>query len=70
MKKNILQLLSILVFTTLFFNPEASTKQKKMLVFTRTTGFRHTSAITSGKKAIQELGSKNNFAVELKNILL
>jgi uncharacterized protein len=39
-------------------------KQKKILVFSKTAGFRHTSSIEAGKKYIMELGRKNKFGVD------
>jgi type 1 glutamine amidotransferase len=39
-------------------------KQKKILVFSKTAGFRHTSSIVAGKKYILELGVKNKFGVD------
>lgn len=42
----------------------APPKQKKILVFSKTAGFRHTSAIQAGKKSIAELGVKNKFRVD------
>lgn len=40
-----------------------SEKQPRVLVFAKTTGFRH-SSIPHGKKAIQELGKANGFSVD------
>jgi uncharacterized protein len=39
-------------------------KQKKILVFSKTAGYRHSSSITAGKKYILELGLKNKFGVD------
>lgn len=39
-------------------------KQKKVLVFSKTAGFRHKDAIPAGKKAIPELGKNNKFLVD------
>jgi len=39
-------------------------KQKKILIFSKTAGFRHTSSIAAGKKYIIELGKKNKFGVD------
>lgn len=39
-------------------------KQKKVLVFSKTAGFRHGSSISSGKTSILELGAKNKFTVD------
>jgi type 1 glutamine amidotransferase len=42
----------------------ASAKQKKVLVFSKTAGFRHGEAIATGKDKIQQLGRSNNFDVD------
>jgi type 1 glutamine amidotransferase len=42
----------------------APPKQKKVLVFSKTAGYRHKDAIKAGKKEIQELGMKNKFKVD------
>src|SRR6266496_1194341 len=39
-------------------------KQKKILVFSKTAGYRHASSIVAGKKYIIELGLKNKFGVD------
>ena len=39
-------------------------KQNKILVFSKTAGFRHTSSISAGKKYLIELGQKNKFSVD------
>ena len=39
-------------------------KQKKVLVFSKTAGYRHGSSIVAGKKVILELGQKNKFGVD------
>lgn len=39
-------------------------KQKKVLVFSKTAGFRHKEAIQAGKKEIPALGVKNKFGVD------
>jgi uncharacterized protein len=39
-------------------------KQKKVLVFSKTAGFRHTVSIAEGKKYIIQLGQKNKFGVD------
>lgn len=43
-------------------------KQKKILVFSKTAGFRHTSSIVAGKKYIMELGHKNKFRVDTSEV--
>jgi type 1 glutamine amidotransferase len=42
----------------------ASPKQKKILVFSKTAGYRHASSIDAGKKSIIELGKKYKFSVD------
>ncbi|MDB5247752.1 MAG: ThuA protein [Segetibacter sp.] len=65
MKRNIQQIFPILfVVASLLICGQVSAKQKKILVFSKTAGFRHHSAIQSGKKAILQLGSTNKFAVD------
>jgi len=39
-------------------------KQKKILVFSKTAGYRHGSSIVAGKKVIVELGQQNKFEVD------
>lgn len=39
-------------------------KSPKVLVFSKTTGFRHRSAIPAGIKVIRQLGRENNFEVD------
>lgn len=39
-------------------------KKKKILVFSKTAGYRHKESIVAGKKYIMELGSKNRFGVD------
>lgn len=41
-----------------------SAKPKRVLVFSKTAGFRHGAAITAGKKAFQELGTAHQFEVD------
>jgi type 1 glutamine amidotransferase len=65
--KNIrwLLLLCILIVATIGMSSYApSKKQKKILVFSKTAGYRHTSSIIAGKKSILELGKKNKFSVD------
>jgi len=64
-KKITLQLFSLLLFTAISISSYAlPKKQKKILVFSKTAGFRHTSAINAGKKYLIELGNKNKFGVD------
>jgi type 1 glutamine amidotransferase len=65
MKKIILQLFSLFLFTALSLSSYALPKQqKKILVFSKTAGYRHTSAIDAGKKYLMDLGKSNRFGVD------
>src|SRR5690349_14689473 len=46
------------------FSSFAGKKPGKILVFSKTAGYRHTSSIQAGKKYIMELGQKNKFTVD------
>src|SRR5687768_4904824 len=65
MKKILLPFLPLLLFVTavitISFTPA---KLKKVLVFSKTAGYRHASAIQSGKKELLELAKKNKFVVD------
>ena len=54
----------LLVILMLILAGHASAKQKKILVFSKTAGFRHGSAIEAGKKTIIQFGRENNFLVD------
>jgi type 1 glutamine amidotransferase len=54
----------LLVLVALLLSAQVSAKQKRVLVFSKTKGYRHTAAIEAGKKTFQMLASKNNFAVD------
>ena len=56
--------LCLLLATALGLSGYTVPKQKKILVFSKTAGYRHTSAIAAGKKYIMELGQKNKFGVD------
>jgi uncharacterized protein len=56
----VLLLISVIISSSYTF-PK---KQKKILVFSKTAGYRHASSIEAGKKFIIELGSKNKFGVD------
>lgn len=43
---------------------QAQKNARKVLVFSKTAGYRHASAIQAGKKYIMELGQKNKFGVD------
>ncbi|MCU7552271.1 ThuA domain-containing protein [Chitinophagaceae bacterium LB-8] len=65
MKRIQLHLLFLLLLAVSFVMTSFSVpKQKKVLVFSKTAGFRHTSAIEAGKIEIGEMGKKNKFAVD------
>jgi len=55
-----LLLISAVVMTSSYTLP----KQKKVLVFSKTAGYRHKEAIEAGKKEIRVLGEKNKFSVD------
>jgi type 1 glutamine amidotransferase len=63
-RKQITVPVALVVIFTLFMSGQVSAKQKRVLVFSKTAGFRHHSAIAAGKTQIQILGSKNNFLVD------
>src|SRR5215213_9223334 len=65
MKKNLLRLVPFLLVVMAIISTGFSLpKQKKVLVFSKTAGYRHASAIQAGKKGIIEMGQKNKFAVD------
>jgi type 1 glutamine amidotransferase len=65
MKKFVPHLCSILLLiVALFSTTQVSAKQKKVLVFSKTAGFRHYAGIAAGKKAFQQFGTENGFAVD------
>lgn len=65
MKKNHL-LCSVLLMLLLILSISNNiyAKSKKVLVFSKTAGFRHGSAISAGKKVIEQLGKENHFDVD------
>lgn len=64
MKKNQLCLFVFLILALSMVISSYAPRQKKILVFSKTAGFRHTSAIQSGKMELIELGKKNQFGVD------
>src|SRR5689334_24828713 len=56
-----LLLLPALILMGSFAPPK---KKKKILVFSKTAGYRHKESIVAGKKFLIELGSKNKFGVD------
>ncbi len=62
MPKKILYLFCTVLLTLFFINPVAA-KKKRVLVFSKTAGFYHTS-IPAGIAAIQKLGIENGFEVD------
>jgi type 1 glutamine amidotransferase len=63
MKRNLLYGLQMLVVLLLTAG-SVFAKQKRVLVFSKTAGFRHSSAIAAGKIKIPLLGTQNNFEVD------
>jgi len=57
------KLFLLLVLLPVLFSCKDEQNKLRVLVFSRTTGFRHTS-IPNGKAAIQKLGLSNNFNVD------
>ena len=62
--KHFLFLFLLLATTVCISSYTLPKKQKKILVFSKTAGYRHTSSIVAGKKYILELGLKNKFDVD------
>ena len=62
-KLHLLPLL-LLIITAVIMTGYTPAKQKKVLVFSKTAGFRHKDAIIAGKKEIPLLGKKNKFVVD------
>jgi cytochrome c len=61
--KHPLSTILILLLFPLILVAQNPLKGKRVLVFSKTTGFRHAS-IPSGKNALQELGKQNDFQVD------
>jgi uncharacterized protein len=57
-------LLFLLLPVVITISSYSAPKQKKILVFSKTAGYRHTASIQAGKKYIMELGQKNKFGVD------
>src|SRR5262245_6882973 len=69
MKRITLPLFLLLIATTVSISGYAlSRKQNKILVFSKTTGYRHKTSIAPGKKYIIELGQKNKFDVDTTEV--
>jgi uncharacterized protein len=58
------QALFTLVLALLLTNPIWAAGPRKVLVFSKTAGFRHKDGIPAGIKAIQQLGAENKFTVD------
>lgn len=63
MNKNHFILLALFALPFFLFNSTADMKKKKILVFSKTAGYRH-SSIKEGKEALLKLGKENNFDVD------
>ncbi|WP_411274957.1 ThuA domain-containing protein [Daejeonella sp.] len=65
MKKNYLIRSGLFMLFIIFLvSNDIYAKPKKVLVFSKTAGFRHGSAISAGKKVIEQLGKENSFEVD------
>src|SRR4051812_37534340 len=60
--RNIIAALLLIVATAT--TQEVFAKQKRVLVFSKTKGYRHTSAIEAGKNSIRQLGVENGFTID------
>jgi len=61
--KNQINLACLLVFSLFILSCNGRKGNARILVFSKTSGYRHAS-ITVGKAAIMELGQQNNFTVD------
>ena len=64
MKKVQLSFIFLLLAVSVLTTSYSPAKQKKVLVFSKTAGYRHGSAIQAGKIGFIELGRANKFAVD------
>lgn len=64
MKNKIILSVFFSVFLIFSFSESLLANSNKILVFSRTVTFRHSSAIAAGKTVIQQLGKENNFEVD------
>lgn len=62
--KNKIILLAFFYSFIFLFSEALAANPKKVLVFSKTEQFRHSSAISAGKEVIQQLGKENNFEVQ------
>lgn len=62
--KRIIQMTALVLFTFSSFYQRVHAQQKRILVFSKTAGFRHSSAISEGKKLIERLGKEHDFSVD------
>ncbi|TCK82625.1 ThuA domain-containing protein [Albibacterium bauzanense] len=65
MKNKITLSLLFCFFLILSFNENLLANSNKILVFSKTVTFRHSSAISAGQIVIQQLGKENSFEVEI-----
>ncbi|HUH19430.1 ThuA domain-containing protein [Albibacterium sp.] len=65
MKNKITLSLLFCFFLIFSFNENLWANSNKILVFSKTVTFRHSSAISAGQTVIQQLGKENNFEVEV-----
>lgn len=64
MKNKITSLFFFSFFLIFSFSENLLANSNKILVFSKTVTFRHSSAISAGKTVIQQLGKENNFEVD------
>jgi len=65
MKKKLIHLPRLLfLLVAIFSTGYLFAKEQRVLVFSKTAGFRHSAAIAAGKKSIPMLGSQNKFSVD------
>lgn len=59
-----LRIFFLLPVLSLVFLSASAKHQKRILVFSKTAGFRHGSSIAKGKEALMLMGKQNNFLVD------
>jgi uncharacterized protein len=67
MKKHHFLLLALFTLVVSFCYSDSENKKQRILVFSKTTGFRH-SCIPFGKAALQQLGKQNNWVVDTTEV--
>lgn len=62
--KPLIRMTAFLLLMFLSFQQQGLAQQKRILVFSKTTSFRHSSAISEGKKVIGKLAKQHDFLVD------